>query len=157
MKSSVHDVESVESALGKRRYFTVAAANRALVLVRRIVSDVIVEYARLVDLQEMLDAAEKASALAEADSARQELVLTVDRLQSCLEELDQVGVELKDWSLGLVDFPCRLGRREVYLCWRYGESCIGHWHESDEGFAGRRPIETLSMEQPATPVDGLVR
>jgi hypothetical protein len=28
----------------------------------------------------------------------------------------------------------------VYLCWRFGEDRIGHWHELDGGFAGRRPL-----------------
>jgi hypothetical protein len=29
----------------------------------------------------------------------------------------------------------------VYLCWRVREARIGHWHEIDEGYAGRRPLD----------------
>jgi hypothetical protein len=40
-----------------------------------------------------------------------------------------------------VDFPAQLGGRTVYLCWRYGETAVTHWHELNTGFSGRRPIE----------------
>ncbi len=36
--------------------------------------------------------------------------------------------------------PLREGR-EVYLCWRVGEERIEWWHETDAGFAGRRPLD----------------
>jgi len=143
MKSFVRSIEPVETYPVGRRYFSVEEANRALVLVRRIVSDVIVEYARLVDLQEMIEEAEESEMPQEAADSHDLLVDTVDRLQRCLEELDQVGVELKDWSQGLVDFPCFVGDREVCLCWRYGEKQVGHWHETHGGFAGRKSIDTL--------------
>jgi hypothetical protein len=28
----------------------------------------------------------------------------------------------------------------VYLCWRYGEPSVQHWHELEGGFAGRQRI-----------------
>ena len=43
-------------------------------------------------------------------------------------------------SSGLVDFPSLRAGRMVYLCWRVDEETITHWHESDEGFAGRQPL-----------------
>ena len=30
--------------------------------------------------------------------------------------------------------------RTVYLCWRYGEERITHYHELETGFASRRPL-----------------
>ena len=50
------------------------------------------------------------------------------------------GIELKDYFTGLIDFPCRMDGREVYLCWRLGEPEVGHWHELDAGFAGRQKL-----------------
>ena len=41
---------------------------------------------------------------------------------------------------GIVDFPTTFEGRWVYLCWRRGEAGIGHWHEVDGGFGGRREI-----------------
>jgi hypothetical protein len=32
--------------------------------------------------------------------------------------------------------------REVYLCWRLGEPEVAHWHELNEGFAGRQKLMT---------------
>jgi hypothetical protein len=29
----------------------------------------------------------------------------------------------------------------VLLCWKLGEKRITHWHSTDEGFAGRKPID----------------
>ena len=56
------------------------------------------------------------------------------------DELRKLGVELKDHNTGLIDFPCRMGDREVYLCWRLGEPEVGYWHEVNAGFAGRQKL-----------------
>jgi hypothetical protein len=64
-------------------------------------------------------------------------------LRTGLEQIQAWGVEVKDISQGLVDFPYRRGGRIVYLCWRLGEDHIGWWHEISAGFAGRQPIATL--------------
>ena len=60
------------------------------------------------------------------------------RLREYVTELRQLGVEPK--TEGLVDFPAVMDGREVYLCWRLGEAEVGHWHELDAGFRGRRPL-----------------
>jgi hypothetical protein len=54
-------------------------------------------------------------------------------------ELAQLGIEVKAAD-GLADFRSRLHGRTVYLCWRFGEERIGHYHELQGGFAGRRPL-----------------
>ena len=59
-------------------------------------------------------------------------------------------MELRDWSLGIVDFPCLAAGSEVRLCWRWGEGQVAHWHEVDEGFANRKPITSLPR-RPAEP------
>lgn len=41
---------------------------------------------------------------------------------------------------GLLDFPTTYQGRWVYLCWRSGEPRVVAWHETDGGFAGRRPL-----------------
>ena len=70
-----------------------------------------------------------------------------ERLGQAAQEIEDCGCLLKDLDMGLVDFPCRVGEREVYLCWKLGEPYIQYWHNLDEGFAGRKPIDaTLSEE-----------
>ena len=56
-----------------------------------------------------------------------------------MTEILSLGGVPKDLDLGLVDFPARLGQREVNLCWKYGEREIKFWHGLDEGYAGRKP------------------
>ncbi len=56
------------------------------------------------------------------------------------QELRKLGVELKDYFTGLIDFPCWMDGREVYLCWQLGEPEVAHWHELDAGFAGRQKL-----------------
>lgn len=135
--------------MAQRQYFTVEQANRALVLVRKIVSDIVGGYRRLMDLQEILEAAQTDGTGMQCEPVRRDLIQMVEKLQACLEELDDVGVELKDWSLGILDFPCIFDGREILLSWQHGEPAIGYWHQSDEGFGARQPIGTLMMEQMA--------
>jgi hypothetical protein len=63
------------------------------------------------------------------------------RAKDALAEIDSIGVQVKDLDIGLLDFPCEVERRVVLLCWKMGEHSITHWHGTEEGFAGRKPID----------------
>ena len=63
------------------------------------------------------------------------------RAKDALAEIDSIGVQVKDLDIGLLDFPCEVDGRTVLLCWKLGEKSITHWHGTDEGFAGRKPID----------------
>src|SRR5262249_20715390 len=69
------------------------------------------------------------------------------RLRELMEEIEELGCLVKDLDIGLVDFPCRLGGREFYLCWKLGEPRIQFWHSMDEGFAGRKPLNEKMFRQ----------
>ncbi|HEY6835426.1 MAG TPA: DUF2203 domain-containing protein [Gaiellaceae bacterium] len=58
----------------------------------------------------------------------------------CVEQLEGLGVLVKDLDRGLVDFPALRDGEEVLLCWEVGEDEIAYWHGADEGFAGRKPL-----------------
>jgi hypothetical protein len=60
-------------------------------------------------------------------------------LLALLREIAELGIEVKAAD-GLVDFRSRLRGRIVYLCWRFGEEGIAHWHELDTGYSGRKPL-----------------
>ncbi len=66
---------------------------------------------------------------------------TIQRVKDALAEIDATGVQVKDLDIGLLDFPCQVEGRTVLLCWKLGEKGITHWHGTDEGFAGRKPID----------------
>lgn len=137
------NAETIRTEPARRRLFTPSEANRAVVLVRRVVADVVSRYARMLDLHETIDAAETTGDRTRFEIARDELVATAECLYACLEELELIGVEIRDFSRGIVDFPCLLGGRKVALCWEHGEACVESWHEWGESFAQRRPLSHL--------------
>jgi hypothetical protein len=57
-----------------------------------------------------------------------------------VEQVHEMGCELKGIEEGLIDFRTEMDGREVYLCWKLGEDAIAWWHEIDTGFAGRQPL-----------------
>ena len=63
------------------------------------------------------------------------------RAKDALAEIDSIGVQVKDLSMGLLDFPCEVDGQTILLCWKLGEKSITHWHGLLEGFAGRKPID----------------
>jgi hypothetical protein len=63
------------------------------------------------------------------------------RAKDSLSEIDSIGVQVKDLDIGLLDFPCEVDGHVVLLCWKMGEKSITHWHGTDEGFVGRKPID----------------
>jgi hypothetical protein len=62
-------------------------------------------------------------------------------LKSVVEKITEMGVQIKDADTGLIDFPTLYRDREVYLCWRLGETAIGFWHHVEDGFRGRQAID----------------
>lgn len=67
-----------------------------------------------------------------------ELLATEARYQTLVNgwvnKMRRLGLVVK--GLWLVDFDTGDG----YLCWKYPELKLGHYHGYDEGFAGRRPL-----------------
>lgn len=65
----------------------------------------------------------------------------VQKVKDAVAEIDATGVQVKDLDIGLLDFPCRVEGEIILLCWKFGEKSITHWHGTEEGFAGRKPID----------------
>ncbi len=131
------------------KLFTVAEANRTLPLVKVIVSDIVTLAQDVKDRQERLRElrARRTSARKTSDAhseevhqMEEELEADVERLRGFIDELNKIGVELKDPLMGLCDFRSLMDGREVYLCWRHGENGIEYWHELDAGFSGRHSL-----------------
>jgi hypothetical protein len=130
------------------RLFTLQEAERALPLVRRIVVDIRSAYRIWQDAvtRYELEAAGATADTGESEALRgfrEAVSADAERVAVLVEELQGLGCELKDFEQGLVDFYALREDRLVYLCWRLGEENITHWHEVDEGFAGRRPIDAV--------------
>ena len=62
-------------------------------------------------------------------------------LTGLIGELEALGVQIKDFDRGLVDFPSLREGRVVLPCWQVGEGdSVEWWHDIDAGFAGRTPL-----------------
>ena len=127
------------------RIFTVAIANRALPLVRRIVDDIVAEHPRWKDLVSRYELAAAGGRPEWGESAemarlRHDIDAAAERIGGYVKELEAIGCQLKGFEQGLVDFYGLHEGRLVLLCWQRGEDAVTHWHEVDAGFAGRRDI-----------------
>ena len=124
------------------KIFTVQEANALLPSVRTIVRRIQRAHRNLSRFREE---AKKASEAAEQggggikDGVAYAAALTDLTLE--IQELESLGVQLKDFERGLVDFPSLREGRVVLLCWQMGEGDeLEWWHDVDAGFAGRTPL-----------------
>ncbi len=123
-----------------KKYFTLAQANRSLCLVGRVVEDIHHRYQQAMEIRKR---AERPVPGDDQEQLRDGYEKCMDRLNELMDELHQVGVEFKDFDLGLVDYPAVHEGREVYLSWKRGEKCITAWHEADTGYGGRQDVAVL--------------
>ncbi len=75
------------------------------------------------------------------DNLNSELKTTVSKINRKISVIEEKGIIIKSIEPALFDFTYVMDGREVYLCWREGESRIDYWHEKDTGFAGRQKLQ----------------
>jgi len=124
------------------KLFTVQEANALLPNVRTMLAKIQRAHRRLSQFREQ---AKKASEAAEQGGGGIEsgvaYAAALTDLTVQLAELETLGVQLKDFERGLVDFPSLRDGRVVLLCWQLGEGDeVEWWHDVDAGFAGRTPL-----------------
>ena len=124
------------------KLFTVEEANSLLPTVRRIVKSIQKSHHRLIGFQ---TAAKQAAIGAEnggggfVDGPRYARLLV--NLSTHAGELESLGIQLKDYHQGLIDFPSMRDGRVVLLCWKADEGDqVEWWHDVEDGFAGRQPL-----------------
>ena len=127
------------SASRPQRRFTVEQANKTLPLVRRIVGDIVQTHEEIAQLQEQLELAKSG----QQSMLQGRLQTSLSHLQDYVDELTEVGCDLKDYRLGLIDFIGQHHGRDICLCWKLGEETVGYWHELHTGFSGRLPVSQL--------------
>ncbi len=123
------------------KYYTPKQANEALPIVRPIIDEMMQIAERIRAHQpEIWDVVQK-SAGNGGNPALSKLLPDFDRLDILLHQVQDLGVEVKDLTIGLIDFVALYEGREVYLCWQFGEESIKYWHEIETGFQGRQMID----------------
>lgn len=126
------------------RQFTIEEANSLLPLLAPILVELRDIVRRLIEIRDELATISPVGRL--NGMARRVLQLETDAAAGAamadglLQQIDTLGVEIKDPLTGLVDFRSMRGRQEVYLCWRLGEGPIAWWHDLNAGIQGRQPL-----------------
>jgi hypothetical protein len=131
------------------RYFTRDEAELMLPKVQRLMSQALALKAEFAQAKAVLDNATReimvrggmAVDTGRMLEVRQTRDTAATQLPTLLERIQEHGCLVKDLDMGLLDFPTLYAGREVYLCWKFGESRIEFWHGVDEGFRGRKVID----------------
>jgi hypothetical protein len=74
------------------------------------------------------------------DSLKDRVSAYSTSIEGYLRELADLGLEVRDLELGLVDFPSLIEGEPAYLSWRLGEDRVSWWHPADKGFSDRTPV-----------------
>ena len=124
------------------KLFTLEEANSLLPSVRRIVKSIQKSHRRLASFNaKSRHAAEGAeNGGGGMPEGQQYAELLVD-LSTHTEKLESLGIQIKDYRQGLIDFPSMRDGRVVLLCWKADEGDqVEWWHDIEAGFAGRQPL-----------------
>ena len=126
-----------------QRYFTLQEANETLNLIRPLMDEVQAIRIKILKNQPEAWPAIEKSAGNGGNRALSNMVQDFEKFDALIHRIQDMDVLIKDINLGLLDFPALKDGREVYLCWQYGEGDIAFWHEVEEGYAGRQPIDSF--------------
>lgn len=129
-------------------HFTLEDANK-------ILPDVIKKFKHIVDMKNTLVRIQSEletdprfqSNFKEYFIKKQELNSAITNFYKAIEDLENTGVMIKSIDQGLLDFPSLRFNEEIWLCWKEGETEIKFWHGKDEGFMGRKPLESIDLEK----------
>jgi hypothetical protein len=124
------------------KLFTPTEANDLIPVVRPILEKIKAAHAEIARFREQANAAASAAQSGgggmEGGSRYVKLLYELGKLTL---EIDNLGVQLKDYTRGLIDFPSWREGHVVLLCWQLGEGDeIEWWHEVEAGFSGRQPL-----------------
>jgi hypothetical protein len=130
------------------RFFGIDDANETLAEIKPLLEQLRSDRAEVAQIQAELQrerptngSAEHAEQIADRQT---ELRHVVRRMQQAVNEIDALGVTLRDIGTGLIDFPALANGRPIWLCWRLGENDIDWWHEQNVGFDHRQPLSELT-------------
>ena len=127
----------------RQSIYSIEQANALIPQVRAIVLQLAVEQRRLdaahAEMHRQLDADGDPAASTRVGPQEAEVTQIRDGMRGLVDHLAEMGIELRDMELGLVDFPGVRDGDPVWLCWRLADPSVAFWHGTDEGYANRRP------------------
>jgi hypothetical protein len=128
-----------------RYLYTVREARELIPQLRPLISAMQLEQARMqkeiAQLNELTPAMQQNGYAVQA-AEHEKLILELgESIREKLDQFEHLGIDVKDIANGIIDFPSEREGRIVYLCWQIDEETVSHWHEVEDGFRGRKPLE----------------
>lgn len=122
------------------RYFTVEEANALLPEIEPLMGRLLEQRAKVVRDREQMAAVLDDLHSNVGGPVASEMAQRFVVIQRLVKRIQSYGCVVKDMNSGLLDFLAKIDGREVYLCWRYGEPRVAHYHELHTGYNGRQPV-----------------
>lgn len=120
--------------------FTVSEARSLLPRVRKLMKRISAQRGLLKSLNSDIERARKKANHDGGSVFGATYLVQISKFGKAVREVENLGVQIKDYDAGLIDFPCEYEGRIVLLCWKIGEEGIAYWHEIEAGFAGRQRL-----------------
>ena len=131
------------------RELTIEEANELVPTLHRLISTLMLQKEEIASLVGLLharvgvlprDLAPRSADDGDVADLKAEIAAALARFEGGWAEVQALGCVVKDPKTGLVDFYGRVDGEQVFLCWRFGEESVAHYHGLDEGFSGRKPL-----------------
>jgi hypothetical protein len=124
----------------RARYFTEEEANALLPMIRPLVAAMLAAREAIVEAQPEIWPVLEASVGNGGSKKAGAMLAHFETIQRNVKTIEALGIVIKDINTGLLDFLAERNGREVYLCWKFDEPHVAHWHDLDAGFGGRQPL-----------------
>lgn len=122
------------------KYFTVEEANALLPTLKPLMAELLERRARSVQLGREVSAMLRLAHMDIGGPTFAEMTVEFVAIERLLKQIRATGCVVKSLEGGLLDFLAKIDGRDVYLCWRFGEPDIAHYHELHTGFRGRQRL-----------------
>ena len=130
--------------------FTREEANAMLPLVRSIASDIRDIFRRVTgrrsDLHRLLRRGSLSAGTqydAEVNESRADLKEEYEKIWQFREELESLGVSLRNPESGAIEFPATIMGRDAFYCWEIGESEVHFWRDATSPNAPKQSLPQL--------------
>jgi hypothetical protein len=123
-----------------QKLFSVKEANGLIPHLRGRLAKAQAEKQRMMEMKPELEKAQQRHIYDWGTPLGVQYIEILDAFHQAMRDIEDLGVLVKDFDLGLCDFPHKREGRVVLLCWKQDEEEVSWWHDLDAGFAGRQPI-----------------
>ena len=123
-----------------QKHFTLAEARALLPELRKIFQDALRRRDQIHQTEKQLGRQVKKTGGDAGGDSLHSLLFDYAQMGDQMRRIEKLGVVVKDFDRGLLDFPHLREGREVFLCWELEEDDIEFWHDLDTGHAGRERL-----------------